>query len=333
MQSIQSRKKKWIRLSSAVITTTVLTLLCPFAFSGTISLGHTTWVGYGTLYLARDLGYFKEQGLDLKLSTIEESSMYMAAAASGKLSGSASTIDEILKYRPKFCFKAVAALDDSYGGDGIVVNSSINTLHDLKGKTIAVNEGSVSQFWLADILKHAGMQINDIKMQNMTADDAASAFIAGRVPAAVTWEPHLSLVRQHKTGKVLVDSRQTPGVIVDVVALNCDVIKNQPKDVKALVNGLYRAVEYTKQHPKQAYQIMAKGVGGYLSDPKEIAAAASSVRFYDKAMNIKLLGKPGTEGTIAPVIKLANETWSKLQHIHLNVSYNELVDNSFVAQQ
>ena len=68
------------------------------AQAGTLSIGHTTWVGYGTLYLARDLGYFKEQGLEVELTTIEESSMYMAAQASGKLSGSASTIDEILKY-------------------------------------------------------------------------------------------------------------------------------------------------------------------------------------------------------------------------------------------
>jgi len=30
------------------------------AQAGTLSIGHTTWVGYGTLYLARDLGYFKE---------------------------------------------------------------------------------------------------------------------------------------------------------------------------------------------------------------------------------------------------------------------------------
>src|SRR5690606_23200975 len=127
-----------------------------------------------------------------------------------------------------------------------------------------------SQFWLAYLLKNAGMSMGDIKVQNMTADDAATAFIAGRIPAAVTWEPHLSMVRQKQQGKVLVDSTSTPGVIVDVVALNCDVIDKQPDDVKALVKGLYKAVQYTKEHPQEAYAIMAKGVGGYLSDPKDL---------------------------------------------------------------
>lgn len=311
------------------------TLACGLAAgvqAGTLTLGHTTWVGYGTLYLARDLGYFKEQGLDVEFSVIEEASMYMAAQASGKLSGSASTIDEILKYRSKdFCFKAVAALDESHGGDGLVVQDGIADIRDLKGKPVAVNEGAVSQFWLSYLLKRAGMSVADVETQNMTADDAASAFIAGRVPAAVTWEPNLSMVRQKGAGRVLVDSSQTPGVIVDVVALSCAVIDRQPDDVKALVKGLYKAVDYAKAHPQEAYAIMAKGIGGYLAAPKDLAEAAKGVRFYDRAMSEQLLGTPGKPGSIAENIKLANETWSALQGRSFSVGYDDLVDTRFVA--
>lgn len=259
--------------------------------------------------------------------------MYMAAQASGKLSGSASTIDEVLKYRSKdFCFKAVAALDESYGGDGVLVGKEVTSLKDLKGQSVAVNEGSVSQFWLSYLLKHNGMTMADLDIQNMTADDAATAFIAGRVPAAVTWEPHLSLVRQKGEGKVLVDSSTTPGVIVDVVALSCDVIDKQPEDVKALVKGLYKAVQFTQDNPEKAHEIMAKGVGGYLADPVELANAAKGVRFYDQAMSEKLLGVPGKPGDIKGVIRLANETWSALQGKRYEVSYDDLVDTRFVSQ-
>ncbi|WP_221793076.1 ABC transporter substrate-binding protein [Oceanobacter mangrovi] len=293
--------------------------------AGELSIGHTTWVGYGTLYLARDLGYFEEKGLTVNLKTIEEASMYMAAQASGHLSGSASTVDEILKYRSKFCFQSVVALDESYGGDGILVGNGVNSIKDLKGMQVAVNEGSVSQFWLSYLLKQNGMSMADLKIQNMTADDAASAFMAGRIPAAVTWEPNLSMAKASNTGKVLIDSAATPGVIVDVVALSCDVIQNQPADVTALVEGIYRAVEYTKEHPQEAYKIMAKGVGGYLADPKDFAEAAANVRFYDKAMNEKLMG-----GDIKSLISTANETWSALQGTELNVTYDQLVTTDFI---
>lgn len=320
------------RIARSFACTALAAGMAASAQAGTLSIGHTTWVGYGTLYLARDLGYFKDAGLDLQLTTIEEASMYMAAQASGQLSGSASTIDEILKYRSKdFCFKAVAALDESHGGDGIVVSNDIADIQGLKGKSVAVNEGSVSQFWLSYLLKNAGMSMADIEVQNMTADDAASAFIAGRIPAAVTWEPNLTMVKQKGAGKVLVDSSSTPGVIVDVVALDCGVIEKQPEDVKALVAGLYKAVEYTKSHPKEAYAIMAKGVGGYLSKPEDLAEAAKGVKFYDQAMSEKLLGTPGHEGDIAGIISLANETWSMLQGKPYAVKYSDLVDTSFVT--
>lgn len=319
------------RFARPLVLTAIAAGVATSAQAGTLSIGHTTWVGYGTLYLAQDLGYFKEKGLTVELPVIEEASMYMAAQASGKLSGSASTLDEVLKYRPQFCFRAVAALDESHGGDGVLVGKDVNSLQELKGKAVAVNEGSVSQFWLSYLLKKNGMKMSDITVQNMTADDAATAFIAGRVPAAVTWEPHLSLVRSKQQGKVLIDSSSTPGVIVDVVALNCGVIEKQPDDVKALVSGLYKAVQYTKDHPTEAYAIMAKGVGGYLSDPGELAAAAKGVRFYDQAMSEKLLGSPGKPGDGATVIKLANETASELQGKPYNVSYDDLVDSRFIT--
>ena len=100
----------------AALTFALLASAGSLAEAGTIRIGHTTWVGYGPMYLARDLGYFKDAGLDVDLQVIEDSSLYMAAAAAGKLDGSMSTIDEIMKYRSEeFCFKAVYTLDDSFG--------------------------------------------------------------------------------------------------------------------------------------------------------------------------------------------------------------------------
>ena len=301
------------------------------AQAGTLSIGHTTWVGYGPLFVARDLGYFKQAGLDVQLTTIEESSLYMAAMASGKLTGTASTIDEILKYRsPQFCFRSVLALDESAGGDGVVTANGITSIKDLKGKAVAVNEGSVSMFWLSYLLKQAGLGVKDIEVKNMTADDAASAFMAGRVPAAVTWEPNLTMVKQKKAGQVLVDSRKTPGVIVDVVALRCDVIDKQPADVKALVEGVNKAVAYMKAHPAESAKIIAKGVGGYLSKPEDVSEALKGVRFYDTAGSVGLMGQPGKPGPLKDVVSLANETWSVIQGKTFNVGYDDLVDTRFL---
>jgi NitT/TauT family transport system substrate-binding protein len=186
-------------------------------------------------------------------------------------------------------------------------------------------------FWLSYLLKKSGLSLKDIEVKNMTADDAASAFIAGRVPAAVTWEPNLTMVKQKKAGRVLVDSSKTPGVIVDVVALRCDVIEKQPKDVQALVDGVNKAVQYMKTNPKESAQIIAKGLGGYLSKPEDVADSLKGVRFYDAKGSVGLLGSSAKPGPIKDVIALANETWSAIQGKALNVRYDDLVDTQFLS--
>ncbi len=300
------------------------------ADAGQMRLGMTTWVGYGPMFLARDKGFFKENGLDVELQIIEDAALYMAAFAAGKLDGNASTLDEIMKYRSEdFCFKAVIALDDSHGGDGVLAKDGINSLKELKGMEVGMNQGSVSQFWFNILLKREGMTESDVKITNMTADDAAAAFIAGQIPAAITWEPHLSLVRSKKTGKVLIDSSETPGLIVDVVDLGCDYIKNNPKDVEAFVKGVYKAVDFIKSNPDEAYAIMAKGVGGYLENPADFAEAAKGVRFYDQARSVEFFGTP-EKGEAADLIKLGDEIWSGFEKMKMKVDYNTIVDTTFL---
>lgn len=318
------------RLAGTILGAAMAAAGANAATAGTISIGHTVWVGYGPLYLARDLGYFKEEGVDVELNVVDDSSLAMAAQAGGKLDGTATTIDEILKYRSADnCFKAVAVFDESHGGDGMVSLTDINSLADLKGKTVALNEGSTSQFWFSYILKKAGIPLTDVTVANMTADAAAAAFIAGSVPAAVTWEPNLTMVKTKNAGKVLMDSAATPGVIVDVLEFSCSTIKDKSADVKGFVKALYRAVDYMKTNPDKANEIMAKGVGGYLENPKDFADAAKGVKFYDLAMTKDYLGTPERPGQIGDVITLANEIWSDLGKMSGGkIDYASIVDTS-----
>ncbi|TGQ59785.1 taurine ABC transporter substrate-binding protein, partial [bacterium M00.F.Ca.ET.205.01.1.1] len=102
---------------------------------------------------------------DVDLKVIEESALYMAAVAGGDLDGAASTVDELMKYRSDdLCFKYVLALDDSHGGDGVVTQPDVKALKDLKGQPVALNEGSVSEFWFNVQLKKEGMTEDDVSV-------------------------------------------------------------------------------------------------------------------------------------------------------------------------
>ena len=322
-------------MKSTLLASAALAGLCGLAGSATageLKLGMTTWVGYGEIFLAQELGYFAEGGLTVDPQIIEEASLTMAGVASGELQGTAATIDEIMKYRSgEMCFKAVYALDDSHGGDGILASADVAAFADLKGKDVGMNEGSVSQFWFNILLKQNGMTESDVSIVNMTADDAAAAFMAGQIEVAVTWEPHLTLAKEQKVGHVLISSDQTPGMIVDVIALRCDVIDGQPDDVKALVAGMIKAHEYLLANQEKAYEIMAKGVGGWLSDPKDLAASAAGVQFYGKDRNAEFF-KDGSTGESGKLVALGGEIWGSLGKLQMDVTYGDLVDTSFLGQ-
>src|SRR5438309_1404540 len=205
------------------------------AAAETVSIAHSTWVGYGPLYIARDKGFFSKNGVDVDLIVIEDPKERFPTLMADKIQMIASTVDTALLYMKKpDDFQYVVAIDDSNGGDGIVANKDINTVADLKGKKVAVNEGSVSQFYLNVLLAKAGIKETDLNTVNMTASDAGTAFVAQKVDAAVTWEPALSKGKSAPHGHLLVDSSTTPGLITDVIIAKTSWIKAHQKEVAAV---------------------------------------------------------------------------------------------------
>lgn len=321
------------RLVTGVMAAAAIGLWAAAAKAEPFEIVHTTWVGYGPLYLAQDLGYFKDEGVEVKLTTIEEKTLQMAAVMSGQAAGALGTVDEFLLYMNKdVCLKYVFALDESAGGDGIIVSKGIDKLEDLKGKQVAFNEGSVSQFWFNVVLKNHGMKQEDIEMVNMSPDDAAAALMAGRVPAAVTWEPHLTEARSTAGSKVLIDSSTTPGVITDVMAVQCSTAEKRADDIKKIIRAWNKAVDYWKANPDKANAIMAKGVGGWLSDPAVFGDSVKGVKFFDKATNTAYFGTPDKPGNLYGIVQYAIDIWGGLGRLQVSPKPADIITNAYLAQ-
>src|SRR6185369_358106 len=248
------------------------------AAAETVSIAHSTWVGYGPLYIARDKGIFSKNGVDVDLIVIEDPKERFPTLMADKIQMIASTVDTALLYMKKpDDFQYVVAIDDSNGGDGIVANKDIKAIADLKGKNVAVNEGSVSEFYLNVLLQREGLKEADVNVVNMTASDAGAAFVSKQVDAAVTWEPWLSRGKTAEHGHLLVDSSTTPGLITDVVIVKKSWLKDHTKEAAAIVKSWNEAIAYYREHPDESIEIMAKGVGGWLKDPKEFKATLTGI--------------------------------------------------------
>ncbi len=273
-----------------------------------LKLAHSTWVGYGPLYIAKDKGFFDEEGLEVELIVMEDPKLRFAALAAGQIDVAVTTVDTMLNYlSDRQGYRYLFALDDSKGGDGIVADKDIQTIADLKGKSVAYAEGSVSQFYLGVLLKQAGLSLEDVETMNMTAGDAGAAFVAERVDAAVTWEPWLTRGKQSEHGHLLVDSSTSPGLITDVAVTTPEKLETRAADLEALYRAWVKAVEFQKTNAKEADEIMARGVGGWLEDPAVFAETRAGIVYYDDAMNKSFMGTAGAPGGIGATITNAEE--------------------------
>ena len=268
-----------------------------------LRVAHSTWVGYGPFYIARDRGFFADEGVEVEFVVMEDVKTRMPALAAGRVDAAATTVDTVLGFhtarRP---LRYLFAVDDSRGGDGIVARASIRTVADLKGKRVAFLEGSVSQFYLGVLLMRAGLSLNDVAAVNMTAGDAGAAFVAGRVDAAVTWEPWLTRGARAKHGRVLADSSTSPGLIADVMVTTAAGLERRLADLRAFYRAWVRAVEWRKANEREADAIMARGVGGWLRKAEVFREVRAGVAWYDDAMNRAFIGRAGAPGTIARTI-------------------------------
>ncbi|SNY94401.1 NitT/TauT family transport system substrate-binding protein [Cohaesibacter sp. ES.047] len=277
------------------------------AFAEDLTIGFSTWVGYGPLYIAQEEGFFEDEGLDVDLVKMEDVKTRMPALSAGRIDVAATTVDTVLGFTTEaHPLTYLFAVDDSSGGDGIVANKDIASVADLKGKKVAYTEGSVSQFFLGALLKDVGLKVSDVESLNMTAGDAGAAFVAGQVDAAVTWEPWLTRGKQADHGKILVDSSSTPGLITDIMVTTKEAYAKRGDDFKALYRAWSKAVAWQQANPEAADKIMAKGVGGWLEDAEVFAETRAGIVYYDSAKNESFMDPANADG-IMKTIKAAAE--------------------------
>lgn len=84
-------------------------------------------------------------------------------------------------------------------------DSPIQSVADLKGKSIALNKGSNVHFFLVKALADAGLKYEDVTLKFLPPADARAAFEQGSVDAWVIWDPFFSAARRAMGARVVRD--------------------------------------------------------------------------------------------------------------------------------
>jgi NitT/TauT family transport system substrate-binding protein len=298
-------------------------------FTGTINIASSTWTGYAPLYIATAKDMWSRHGLKVNFTDVEDPVERLNALKAGQLQGMASTVDAFARAQSQGV-PAVELLpiDASVGGDGILAKKSIQTIQDIKGKTVAVNQGSVSEWFLAQVLKKNGMSLSDITEENMTSGNAGATFVAGRVDVAVTWEPWLSRAAKTSFGKVLVSSKEYPDLIMDSFAFRKDFIQKYPGTVSDFIKAYYDAVNYLQSNKSDAESVVGTAVKESASD---VEADLGTMTVFGLSDAKTIMGTSSNHGKIYANCQAAADFWKQQGKTPSAVSCPDVIDPSFIA--
>ena len=250
-----------------------------------VAIGISGWTGFAPLTLAKEAGIFKKYGLDVSIKKIPQKDRHLAIA-SGDIQCAATTVETWVVWNANgVATTQIFQLDKSYGADGMVVKPNIIKISDLKGKTVAADApGTAPYFGLAWMLKKNGLSIKDVKVVNLSPQNAANAMLAGTdgIDAAMTYEPYLGAVRaKPEAGRIIATTLDYP-MIMDTFGCTPKFLAENPKAAKALADAYFDAIDMIATEPKKSYEIMGADVK---QSGEAFEKSAAYLRWQDRAAN------------------------------------------------
>ncbi|MEW2395237.1 ABC transporter substrate-binding protein [Streptomyces sp. NPDC046862] len=215
----------------------------------------------------------------------------------------------------------VAAWHGTSKGDAILVpnDSKLTKPAQLKGKSIAVAQGSSAHYQLVANLEAAGLTFSDVKVKYLQPADALAAFTSGKVDAWAVWDPYTSQVLQAKQGRLLTTGQGiTNGLTFQVAAPDALNDKKKSAAIKDYLERLRRAYAWVYDHPADWARVWSKDTGL----PYE--AALASVKRTQSSRVPVAVDKP----LIASEQEIA-DAFTSLKLIPRKVDFGKFVDTRY----
>ncbi|MDX2081950.1 MAG: ABC transporter substrate-binding protein [Terrimicrobiaceae bacterium] len=231
--------KNWIAAIAGLAGTMITAQAEP------LKIAYSDWPGWVAWQVGVDKGWFKEAGVDVEFEWFEYVPS-MEAFAAGKVDAVSMTNGDALVTGATGAPSKMILLNDySNGNDMVVAKPGIESVKDLKGKKIGVEVGFVGHLLLLKGLEANGMTESDVELVNVPTHETPKAFASGDVDAIVAWQPNSGQALKAVPGsKAIFTSKDVPGLIYDVLAVNPASLSARPDDWKKVAQVWYKIVDY-----------------------------------------------------------------------------------------
>ncbi len=254
--------RKLVKSAAAVLAAGTFSLAAQAAEP--LKIGYSDWPGWVAWEVAIENGWFKEAGVDVEFEWFDYVAS-MDAFAAGQLDAVTMTNGDTLVTGATGAQGVMIIINDfSNGNDMIVAAKGIDSVKDLKGKTIGVEVGFVGHLLLLNALEAAGLTESDVTLVNVPTNETPQVLASGDVDAIVAWQPSSGQALTLVPGsKAIATSADAKGLIYDVLAVNPASLASRKADWEKVAKVWYQAVDYIYDEETQAeaLSIMAARVG------------------------------------------------------------------------
>jgi NitT/TauT family transport system substrate-binding protein len=260
--------------------------------SGTkITIGYSAWPGWFPWAVAEEQGLFEKNGVDVEMKWFDSYTDSIAALSSGAIDANSQTLNDTLSAVSGGAqLRIVLVNDNSTGNDQIIAREGINGVADLRGKKVAVEQGTVDHYLLLLALEEANLTEADIELVPMLTDAAATAFVNGQVDAVGVFAPFTTTALERQGSRAVATSAEFPGAIPDHLVTSDDLVNNRPDDVQKLVDTWFDTIAWIRDNRDAAIKIMAER-GGVSAEEYESYDAGTTI--FTRQQNLDAF-TPGT---------------------------------------
>ncbi len=215
----------------------------------------------GVTIVAKEQGFFKAQGLDVKVSNFTSGKQcletVMGGAADIATTAEAPITAATMVKQP---ISFLARMEYSDLKTLINASAGVAKLTDLKGKRIGFTAGTGSEVYTKEMLKKAGLRPEDVTLVNLRPQEMLAALTAGSIDAYNTWEPYVS--NGIKTLGEKVTQLDTKGIYSETfnIVTTVDYLNKNPIVAKKFMQALIDAEAWIKANPKEAIILVSKAV-------------------------------------------------------------------------
>ncbi|MEH2415460.1 aliphatic sulfonate ABC transporter substrate-binding protein [Nostoc sp.] len=144
-------------------------------------------------------------------------------------------------------------------GTAIVVHkdSPIKTVADLKGKTLAFQRATASQYFVVKALEEVGLKLSDVKYLNLISPETRAAFIRNSIDAGVISDPQLAEFQRTVGVRILRDGKGITTQGGYWLAARSFVNEN-PKLVKIILEEVNNVGKWAEANPRDVAEIIAR---------------------------------------------------------------------------